>query len=151
MKGIIPEIPKNRKETFGNLSTSSLYFWYDCSSVLKYPNNGSRNCLIFETDLFFWSLAMCKKLKDFMITPACCSSRFCARPTYSFSKDDSPANVLMKITAWSGYHWGFWNQKNITIFFFSHREDEILTLRKFNGKRDLPISHLFSCFFFRSR
>ena len=29
-----------------------------------------------------------------MITPTCYSWRFCARSTYSFSKDDSPANVF---------------------------------------------------------
>ena len=65
-------------------------------------NNSSRVKNIPITELpyiwngffFFWSFAMCKKLKDFMITPTCYSSRFCARYTYSFSRDDSPANVF---------------------------------------------------------
>ena len=82
---------KTEKETFGNLSTSSLYFWYDSSSVLKYPNNGIALSL---KRICFFEVLRCKKLKDFMITPTCYSWRFCARSTYSFSKDDSPANVF---------------------------------------------------------
>ena len=85
-----------------------------------------------------------------MITPTCYSSRFCARSTYSFSKDGSPANVFEdNRMIWLALRF-LKSKKNITIsFFFSHEEAEILTMRTCNRKIDLPISHLFSCFFFR--
>ena len=83
-----------------------------------------------------------------MITPTCYSSRFCARYTYSFSRDDSPANVFEdNRMIWLALR--FLKSKKISPFlFYSPKEDEILTMRKCNRKTDLPISHLFSCFFF---
>ena len=77
------------------MSTSSITSAYTFDIIeAEFKNIPITELPYIWNGFFFWSLAMCKKLKDFMITPTCYSSPFCARSTYSFSRDDSPANVF---------------------------------------------------------
>ena len=77
------------------MSTSSITSAYTFDIIVaEFKNIPKTELPYIWNGFFFWSLTMRKKLKDFMITPTCYSSRFCARSTYSFSRDDSPANVF---------------------------------------------------------